>query len=101
MLPELREAPIYVYHYSGGYDGVAYAQLALTDLAAFALLAVALWQAERQRENRAVGLLGAAGLAARGQPGGFQRRARFVADPARCAQGGRGPDRPRRLCGPH
>jgi hypothetical protein len=28
MLPELREAPIYVYHYSGGYDGVAYAQLA-------------------------------------------------------------------------
>ncbi|HKB55959.1 MAG TPA: hypothetical protein VKC51_00075 [Lacunisphaera sp.] len=153
LLPELREAPIYVYHYSGGYDGVAYAQLAahpavrdpalvravdslpyrarrillswiayaagggdpvravwayaalnlvvwlglawllakifppqgwrnlvawagllfsagaldsvrlaLTDLAAFALLAAALWQAERRCENQAVGLLGAAGL---------------------------------------
>ncbi len=153
MLPELRDAPIYVYHYSGGYDGVAYAQLAahpaardaalaqavdslpyrarrillswvafvagggdpvravwvyaglnlviwfglawllgrifppqgwrnlvawtgllfsagalhsvrlaLTDLAAFTLLAAALWQAEHRRENQAVGLLGAAGL---------------------------------------
>src|SRR5258708_39983730 len=28
LLPELREAPIYVYHSSGGYDGGSYAQLA-------------------------------------------------------------------------
>lgn len=28
MLPELRGAPVYVYHYAGGYDGAAYAQLA-------------------------------------------------------------------------
>jgi len=153
MLPELRGTPVYVYHYSGGYDGAAYAQLAvrpaarapelaravdslpyrarrillswiayaaaggepvravwiyagmnllvwlglawllarifppqgwrnlvawagllfcagvlhsvrlaLTDLAAFALLAGALWLGETRGENRAAGLLAAAGL---------------------------------------
>ena len=41
MLPELREAPIYVYHYSGGYDGVAYAQLAAHPAARDAALAQA------------------------------------------------------------
>jgi hypothetical protein len=153
MLPELRGTPVYVYHYVGGYDGAAYAQLAvrpaanapelaravfglpyrarrillswvayaagggdpvrtvqvyaglnvvlwlmlawvlaklfppqgwrnlvawagllfsagvlhsvrlaLTDVAAFALLAGALWLGETRREHRAVGLLAAAGL---------------------------------------
>lgn len=153
MLPELRGTPVYIYNYKGGYDGAAYAQLAvrpmardpelaravdslpyrarrillswiahavaggepvrtvwvyagmnlvvwlglavllwrilpgpgwrdlvawagllfsagalhsvrlaLTDLAAFALLAGALWLGENRRENRAVGLLAAAGL---------------------------------------
>ena len=29
MLPELHDARLYVYHYAGGYDGAAYAQLAV------------------------------------------------------------------------